>query len=612
MSKPNESKNVAVTLSILLVVLVWGVFGQTLRYPFINYDDNHYVYENAQVSRGLSLTNAVWAFTHVHSENWHPLTTITHMLDCSMFELNAGGHHAVNVLLHSMAAVLLFAFLRTATGKLWPGFFVAALFAVHPLRAESVAWVAERKDVLSGLFFMLTLIAYVGYARMNSLGHYVTMSILYACGLMSKPMLVTLPFLLLLLDYWPLGRSTSWRLVVEKIPLFAMAISSSVATVIAQRPTISSLANLPMTWRIENAIVAIGIYLRQFFWPNDLGVVYPHPYGSISLTNVGLCAALIVATSIVAFFMRKSRPYLIVGWLWFLGLLVPVLGIAQVGQQAHADRYTYLPEIGLAIMVTWLLADLSREWPRRLFILRVAGVGVLICLTTLAFHQTRFWRDSFALWSHTLDVTKNNDTAELCLAALLLERGQLEEAIKHSRAAVNIRPENAGVYGRVPVVLTDEQTRQAIAHWQQVIAADPRDVSAHNDLGVILFQGGDARAAVTEWETSLAISPNDGNAQNNLAWALATYPDEKIHNPARAVQLAEGATQLPHGDEPLVQRTLAAACAANGDFARAIDVAEQARATALRRGNDSLVQTLQHEIDLYRRREVYHEIPRRN
>lgn len=603
-------------MSILLVALVWAVFGQTLRHPFINYDDNTYIYENAQVTQGLSLTNAVWAFTHIHSENWHPLTTISHMLDCTWFGLKAGGHHAMNVLLHGLAAVLLLLFLRRASGKLWPGFFVAAVFAIHPLRVESVAWVAERKDVLSGVFFMLTLISYARYAQAPSLGRYVTMSIFYACGLMSKPMLVTVPFLLLLLDVWPLDRcrkiKDGWkRLGLEKLPLLGMAIGSSIATLIAQRPTISSLSSLPMAWRIENALVAVGIYLRQFFWPNDLGVFYPHPQERVSLPNALACAALISVLSIGAVLRRKKQPYLFVGWFWFLGMLVPVLGIAQVGHQSHADRYTYLPQIGLAIALTWAIVDLARRWNHGLLMMRIAGAAVLVCLTSLAFHQTQFWRDSYILWSHTLDVTKNNDTAHLCLAALLLERGQLDQAIKHSQAAVKIRPENAGAYGRVPVVLTDEQTRNAIAHWQAVIADDPRDVDAHNNLGVILFQSGDARAGVTEWETSLAIKPNDGNAQNNLAWALATYPDAKIQNPARAVQLAQGATQLPHGDEPLVQRTLAAACAANGEFARAIEIAERAKETASRRGNESLVQTLQHEIDLYRAATPYREMPQR-
>ncbi len=629
------------------MALVWIVFLQTLRHDFVNFDDNKYIYENAQVSRGLSFQGIAWAFTHVHSENWHPLTTITHMLDCQLYGLRAGGHHFTNIVLHSVAVVLLFLVLQQMTGgpssprdesvsprrpdwtgNIWRSAFVAALFAIHPMRVESVAWIAARKDLLSGVFFMLTLLAYVRYTRAPSVSRYVLLAILFACGLMSKPMLVTLPFVLLLLDYWPLDRSRrsevrdqkpeagfkrqSWiNLILEKTPLFALSAASCAVTILAQRPTISSLAGLPLPWRVGNAIVTTVNYVGQLIWPANLAVLYPHPRGEQSGWLISGAAFAIVAITVLAVFFRKKYPYLLVGWLWYVGMLVPVLGLVQVGLQGHADRYTYLPHIGILIALTWGVADLTERWRQRELILKGSAATAIVILTACSYRQATYWRDSISLWAHTLAVTSNNDTAHLCMAEALLQRGRLDEAIVHSQAAIAIRPENAGAYGRVPVVLSDKQAQSAVAYWENRLKSSGLDTDAHNNLGVVLVQSGDPRGAIAQWEASLAIKPNDGNAQNNLAWVLATYPDATIRNGNRAVELAEKAAALPGGQDPIVLRTLAAAYAETGQFSRAIETAEHAAELATARQNPSLAETLQNEIALYRANTPHREIPKR-
>src|SRR5262249_49524218 len=333
-----------------LAILTWAVFFQTLRYDFVNYDDPRYVYQNTRITSGIDLANIAWAFSHVHSENWHPLTTITHMLDCQLYGLKAGWHHFTNLLLHCVAVVLLFLALVRMTGALWRSGFVSAIFAVHPLHVESVAWIAERKDVLSAVFFMLTLLAYLHYTRAPSIARYLTVALVIALGLMSKPMLVTLPFVLLLLDYWPLGRfdarrSTTGRqllrIVVEKIPLIALSAVSGIVTFLAQRGAIGWTEQLPVSSRISNALIAYVIYIRQMFWPERLAVFYPHPENRLPGWEIGLALIALVGITAAVFVFRKKAPYFVTGWLWYLGMLVPVIGLVQVGWQGHADRYTY-------------------------------------------------------------------------------------------------------------------------------------------------------------------------------------------------------------------------------------------------------------------------------
>src|SRR3984893_15432374 len=398
-------------VSVLLAAIVWIVFGQTLRHEFVNFDDDQYVYENPRITNGLTLERIQWAFTHVHAGNWHPLTTISHMLDCQHYGVQPWGHHLTNVLLHVLAAVFLFLALRELTGALWPSAVVAAVFAIHPLRVESVAWISERKDVLSGVFFMLTLWAYACYARSNrfSPGRYATVVALFAVGLMCKPSLVTLPFVLLLLDYWPLRRVAMWSstakvrpsahdhpgnrrgkipssgglparkpigyLLVEKWPLFVLSAVSCAATLAAQKQAVATVGQLTFGERVGNAIVSYIVYLGQMIWPVDLAVVYPYTARGLNIVPVLLALLLSLIISVVFFIWRRKFPFLVIGWLWFLGVLVPMIGLVQVGIQLRAVRYTYLAQIGLYILLTWVAVELLSK--------RRYGREVLIALAVL-------------------------------------------------------------------------------------------------------------------------------------------------------------------------------------------------------------------------------------
>jgi tetratricopeptide (TPR) repeat protein len=565
-------------ISVLLIGLAWLVFAQTLRYPFVNYDDGAYVYRNPHVTHGLTLRGIAWAFSHAVAANWHPLTVISHMLDCHLYGVNAGGHHFTNVLLHTIAVVLLFLVLSqltggpSRTGTMWPSAFVSAVFAIHPLRVESVAWVAERKDVLSGVFFMLTLLAYFGWTQKRTFGRYVTMSILFALGLVSKPMLVTLPFVLLLLDYWPLSRfqrsevkgrmsetkSTMTRLVVEKIPLFILSAATCAVVLVTQNKSesMAGVRVLPLPWRIENAFVAYATYVCQMIWPLNLAVLYRHPHGSLPLWKVALSLVFLILISAGAVISRKRRPYFFTGWFWYLGMLVPVIGIVQVGLQARADRYTYLPQIGLYLAITWAAADVSRPWRDRRIILSVTATAIVAALAWCARIQASYWRDSESLWRHTLGITADNGIAREHLCDALLDKNKVDEATAEAREMLQKWPASAkaqnilGValtrqghpdealayllsalklnpdlirlhYNLANVLLQKGQVDQAIAHYKKELEAHPDFAEGHNNLANALFQKGEPDEALIHLETALELKPNYAEARNNLGIALS-------------------------------------------------------------------------------------------
>lgn len=615
------SRTSIAAISFGLFTLTWLVFGQTLQHEFINYDDPNYVYQNPVISAGVSASAFLWAFTHIHAQNWHPLTTLTHMLDCQLFGLRAAGHHFTNVLLHSTAAVLLFHLLRGITSATWRSAFVAAVFAVHPLRVESVAWVAERKDVLSGVFFMLTLASYFAYARHQSLRSYLLVLLTLACGLMSKPMLVSVPFLLLLLDYWPLQRcrigrvarhsreanttihareaSVPW-LLGEKLPLLAISTVSCVATLIAQKQYIGSGEDLPVSARLINAATSYVAYLRQMFWPTALVPFYPHPEHGVPMAELVLAIALLTAVTAIALALRKTRPYLAVGWFWYVGMLVPVIGLIQVGWQARADRYTYLPQIGLSIAFTWLVADVvkRRRIPRGV----VGAVGALIisALASAAFVQTRHWRDSETLWRRTLAVTPDNDVAQNNLGIVLAARGRPEEAMQHYVAALKLRPDNVPAHINVAnLLLSRGDTQGAIEHLRRVLELEPENAEAGNVLGLVLLRERDLAGALAQWNDTLHRNPDNGNAMANLAWVYATAADSNIRSGAKALQLAQRSVELAGSRNALVIRTLAAACAESGRFDDAITHAKRALQLAHAENNAPLVAELDATIRLY-------------
>jgi tetratricopeptide (TPR) repeat protein len=594
---------------ICLAALTWAVFGQTLRYDFVNYDDPRYVYQNTKITSGPNIAGIAWAFTHIHAQNWHPLTTITHTLDCRLYGLNAGGHHFSNVLLHTVAVVLLLVALQQMTGALWRSAFVATVFAIHPLHVESVAWVAERKDVLSGVFFMLTLLAYVHYARAPSTWRYLMVVFVFALGLMSKPMLVTLPFVLLLLDYWPLRRITDQRsnlgrqllrLFLEKIPLIALSAISGVVTFLAQRGALGWTEQLPVSARISNALVAYVVYIRQMFWPANLAVFYPHPENRLPSWEIMLALTVLIGITVAAIILRKNAPYFITGWLWYLGMLVPVIGLVQVGWQGHADRYTYLPQIGLYIAGTWAVTDFTASWRRQRILLGAAALLIIGALSWSACIQTSYWRDSERLFTHALAVTRNNDVAQNNLGIVFLENGQLDEAISRLQAAIDLRPENGPAHNNLAkAFLQKGRLADAMVHYRKFLEIEPENVEARNILGTAFIQQGRVREAIEQWQDALAIEPENGNAASNLAWVFATCPEDSIRDGGRAVELAEKALRISGGKIPMIFRVLAAAYAESGRFGDAVETAQRGVELATTQGNPALAAELQSNVALY-------------
>src|SRR5262249_14083596 len=514
---PNRGQIVAIYLSLAVISL--AVFSQTIRYNFVNFDDDLYVYDSRAIKAGLTIKGIAAAFITPHARNWHPLTTISHMLDCQLYGLNAGGHHATNMLLHTFAVLLLFRVLQQMTGSIWKSALVAALFAVHPLHVESVAWVSERKDVLSAVFFFLMLNAYARYACAPSTGRYLLVCVLFGAGLMSKAMLVTAPVILLLLDYWPLQRTARWkskfksatlvhigqrsalsRLILEKLPLFALSAGACVVTFVVQKRAVGAIPPLPLSWRMENAVVSYLIYTWQTLWPTRLAAFYPHPNDTLALWEVILAGGLLVAITATAILFRSRWPYLFTGWLWYVLMLVPVIGLVQVGEQGHADRYTYLPHVGLFLLSVWGIADVLQPYRSTWRVAAVTALVVILALGTTAFIQTSYWCNSETLWSHALAVTSDNDVAQNNLGYLCIDSGQLDEGLSHFEAAAMIRHHknhrhyNAGS-AFVEMNLADAlarkgQSDEAMVHYQQAITLEPNYADAYYNRGNLLLAKG--------------------------------------------------------------------------------------------------------------------------
>jgi tetratricopeptide (TPR) repeat protein len=546
-SPTHGSRVVTGIVSVFLAVIVWIAFGQALGHEFVGYDDPRYVVQNPTVTNGLTPGGIQWAFTHVHATNWHPLTTISHMLDCQLYGLQPWGHHLTNILLHAAAAILLFLALRKLTGALWPSLFVAAVFAVHPLRVESVAWVSERKDVLSGVFFMLVLWAYARYARGNgpSSFRYITVVVLFALGLMCKPTLVTVPFVLLLLDYWPLGRSQpsssrggvitrdTWpRLIVEKLPLFVFSAASCVATLLAQRQALDASLKPPLGERVGNALVSYVVYLGQMIWPARLAVLYPYPEGNLKVSHVILALLLLLIISTGFFLWRRKYPFLLTGWLWYLGMLVPMIGIVQVGSQVRADRYTYLPQIGLYLLVVWGAMELFHQWRRSRVILSVAALLILTALITRSYFQTSYWLDTETLWKHATTTTSNNYIATNNLAQTLFQSGRFDEAIVECQKALQIKPDFAAAHNNLGAALVENQwggdgarrqngaVDEAIVHYRSALQIKPDFAQAWSNLGTALLLKGQVEEAIASYQKALEIDPNYAEARYSLGNAL--------------------------------------------------------------------------------------------
>jgi tetratricopeptide (TPR) repeat protein len=605
-TKPTQNQLFAI-ICLGIAVVTLAIYWPLTSHPFINFDDDEYIVGNPHVTSGLSWTNVVWAFQSGEAANWHPLTWISHMMDCDLYGLNPGGHHLTNLLFHIANTLLLFLLLKEMTGALWRSACVAALFAWHPLHVESVAWASERKDVLSAFFWMLTLLAYARFADLSKVQSpkskifYVLALLLFACGLMSKPMVVTLPFVLLLLDFWPLNRlrlpdfgagsnfekcpaqntaAKSWMraaifLVAEKIPFFALAATASAVTFLVQK-TAGAFWQSPLPMRMANAALAYVRYLSKLFWPTDLAIVYPYPHHWPILFVIG-AALLLITWSALFIFRSKQNPYLIVGWLWFLGTLVPTIGLVQVGAQSMADRYTYISSIGLFILVVWGMNDLFDLRPERKKFLPLAGGAILVGCLAVTSLQLNYWQSSIQLFFHAVSVTTDNYVADntlgkaferagdkkkalflysetvhleprypqgqFNLAMSLLEYGKTDDALAHLKIAANLTPQDPDIqYDLGTYFLQHDQLEEAAQRFNIALTDRPEFPEAHNALGSVLSRQSRLDEAIAQFSEALRLKPVFVVAHLNLATTLVKQKKiaEAIPHFAEAVRLKPG------------------------------------------------------------------------
>jgi len=554
-SEGMQRRNAFIWLSLALVTC--GLYLPALWNDFVNYDDPAYVTSNAHVQSGLSWQNAHWAFLTGEASNWHPLTWISHMADCQIYGLRAGGHHLTNVLLHVANTLLLFALLRQMTGATWRSAAAAALFAWHPLRVESVAWVAERKDVLSAFFWLLTMIAYVRYANESKVQGprskvFYTLSLAcFALGLMAKPMLVTLPFVLLLVDYWPLGRISNFRfeisnrrasgwLLLEKVPFFLLAVVSSAVTFFVQKRggAVSSLNVLTIGQRLANALVSYFRYVGKLLWPVNLSVLYPHPR-SWPVWLIIAAGVFLAGVSVAVILAARRKPYLAVGWFWFVGCLVPVIGLVQVGVQSMADRYSYVPGIGLLIMICWGVPELSRS-PGSQRIVSAGCVTALVLCMLATFFQIQYWKNSLTLFGHAVEVTSNNYLAYNNLGFFLDHDGKMDEAMTNYQKSIAINPNYEEAQNNMGYVLAEKgRHAEAVNYYLAALRIQPGLAEAHNNLGNALAELGKSDEALAEYQRTLELKPDHADAHNNIGIALAMRGrfDEAVLHLKEAIRL---------------------------------------------------------------------------
>jgi protein O-mannosyl-transferase len=584
-----------------LALLTLAVYAPVRHHAFTNFDDPNYLTANPYVQAGLTRSGLAWAFFSLHGENsyWHPVTWVSHMVDCQLFGMNPGPHHLVNLGIHVLNTLLLLLALQRLTGARWRSVIVAGLFALHPLQVEGVAWAAERKNVLSTTFWLLTLLAYVRYARAPGVTRYMVMVVCFAVGLMCKPALVTLPVVLLLLDYWPLGRMTECgvrsaecgldeadsqrlcrkeqfrtmlRLVLEKVPLLLLALVAGLMTIVAARELGADLsARVPWQWRLENAFVSYVRYLGKAFWPADLVVFYPYPGAWPVWAFVG-SALFLWAVSGWVIWQRRRAPYLFTGWFWFLVVLLPMIGIIQAGSQAMADRFAYVPSMGLFIMAVWGIAGWAE---RRLF--AVSAVAALLALglcLVLTSRQVSTWQNSITLFEHALRVDSNNACAHYSLGSELADQGRTQEAMRE---------------------------------WEISLEIEPWWANTHGKIGSVLCQQGNYPGAIARYRRALEIDPAQHEVLNNLAWLLATCPDASLRDGPEAVRLALKACEVTRSRKTIMVGTLAAAYAEAGQYPEATEAAQKACELAAARGESSLLARNRELMELYRAGKPYHE-----
>jgi Flp pilus assembly protein TadD len=573
----NSDKNRPLLIYYLaLITLV--VFYQVHSFEFVNYDDIDYVCKNLNIQSGITLKAVKWAFTTGHASNWHPLTWLSHMLDWQLFKSKPSGHHLTNLVFHIANILLVFIVLNQMTRALWPSAFVAALFALHPLHVESVAWVSERKDVLSTFLWLLTMWAYICFVRRPKISRYLLVVVFFALGLMAKPMLVTLPFVLLLLDYWPLDRlgpkfrkaDTKYSLsylLVEKIPLFVMALASCIVTFIVQKKSGAMDMGEKHSFfiRLANASISYLQYIIKMVWPAHLAFFYPHPGRNVSILYAVISAVFLLMVTVFVFRFAKNHRYLVTGWFWYLGTLVPVIGFVHVGVQAMADRYTYITLTGLFIIIAWGVPELFEKWLHRKSVLWAFSLIVLSVLTICTYLQLGYWKDTITLCQHALSVTEGNYVAHLSMAQKLLEQGRIEESIRHNSEAVRIKPDDVDALSSLgSALLKAGRTDEAIDYYKKALEINPRHFGANFNLGAVLAAKGRFAEAISFYNKALQIAPDLIEVRIHLGVALSDSGRF-----AEAVKEYEEALRI-QPQNAIVHNTLGVALLRQGKFDEAI------------------------------------------
>jgi tetratricopeptide (TPR) repeat protein len=577
MNKPFH-KNSYLLIYALLILVTLVVYWPVLKCEFVKYDDDKRITDNPLVKSGITRESIIWLFTKPHFHMWHPLTSLSHMLDYQLFGLESAWHHLTSLLFHIAGTVLLFYILQRMTGAIWPSAFVAMAFAIHPLNVESVAWVAERMNVLSGFFWMLTIAVYIRYAQRPGICRFTLVVVVFGLSIMTKAMVVTLPFALLLLDYWPLGRlqwkrrgkqqdlsETSveqtgsqpvgiWRLLAEKIPLFILSVVLSIITFIVQQRggTVSDLGNVPLKYRAANALVSYVTYIRKMIWPSRLAVFYPHPFDKLPTWQVVASALLLLTVTVAVIWFARRRKYLAVGWLWFLGTRVPVIGLVQVGAQAMADRYAYLTLIGLFIMIAWGLPELLANRRYRKMTLGTLALAVLLALSICTRLQLRHWRNNKALFEHAINVTGDNFVMNNNYANVLKKMGQVEKAIDYFYKALRIRPNSPEVHNNLGNALHNlDRTDEAIKHYKKALELRPNFAETHYNLAVALAAQGKTNEAIGEYRQALRFRPDNVDTLSNLGFELAKQGnfDEAIEYYKKALAVAWASSPWKHGQD---------------------------------------------------------------
>lgn len=643
-------------IGLLLALVTLALYLPVAKFPFCLYDDGDYISQNAVVQNGVTWAGVKWAFTTVHASNWHPLTWLSLMVDCGIFGLNPAGPHLINALLHAANVALLFTLLLKLTRKLWPSAFIAALFAWHPMHVESVAWIAERKDVLSTFFALLALLAYTNFAIARSeqnprVRTYFIWSLLaFALGLMAKPMVVTLPCVLLLLDFWPLRRIEELKikkclpLLLEKIPFLLLSIGASVVTFLAQSQktadAVVALNMVPLHYRLKSIPIAYVEYLWKTFWPSKLAIFYPLPE-TIPLVHTVVALSLLVLISLIVWRVRHTHRYLLTGWLWFVGMLVPVIGLVQVGGAQIADRYSYLPAVGIYIMVTFAGLELAARWRIQNFLIPTTAIAVLLaCIVTME-NQLHHWRTNIVLFQHALDVTADNDIARNNLGVAFEQAGRHAEAIEQYRAAIRVVPDRFIAYHNLAALLdrlnrpteaivehreavrlapnesslhlslaralaASSQTDEALKEFAEAARLNDRDPWPHAEIARIYLQQGRDSDAVEEIRTALRIDPDNIAILTFATQVMASSDNDSIRNGPVAFIFAAKANLLSGGTSPMMLDAMGMACAEIGKFDEAQQAAQQALNNAQAAGLKGL-EPIQQRLELYKKHQPWRQ-----